>query len=230
MAGLFKPVAFDPYGRRRSRRGVPRWLVLIVLGAVLGIAGLIYVQERLFGPRLSLSDSNALRQSFVEADSARKRLTDELKAATTKMEAALTDKKKSDDDLASAKGSVKALQEDLGSIVATLPPDPRGGAVQIRAGWLALKGNTVSYDLVLTRDRSSSTPTAASLQFSIAGETAGGTPRTITPAAVPASIGNQEIIRGSLNLPVDFKPQQATISIADRASNKALGMRVLLVK
>jgi hypothetical protein len=202
----------------------------MMLGALLGVVGLLYVQERLFGPRLSLSDSNALRQSFLEADSARSRLTEELKAATSKLEAALGDKKKSDDELATAKGNVKALQEDLGSIVATLPPDPRGGAVQIRAGWLAWKGNTVTYDLVLTRDRSTTSPTSAALQFSIAGETTSGTPRTITPPAVPASIGNQEILRGSLTLPADFKPQQATISISDRGTNKALGMRVLLVK
>ena len=46
MLGSSKPVVFDPYGGRRKRRGVPRWLVLLLLGIAAGAGGVIYVQER----------------------------------------------------------------------------------------------------------------------------------------------------------------------------------------
>ena len=62
MLGQFKPVAYEPYGRRRS--GVPRWLVLLLIGIVLGVAGVVFVQERLMQPRLSVDASQRLRSAL----------------------------------------------------------------------------------------------------------------------------------------------------------------------
>ena len=46
MFGRSRPVVFNPYGRRRSRWRLPRWLVLLLLGAALGVAAVLGVQER----------------------------------------------------------------------------------------------------------------------------------------------------------------------------------------
>ena len=51
MFGRSRPVIFNPYGRRRSRFRVPRWLVLLLVGAALGMAGVLAVQERWLPPR-----------------------------------------------------------------------------------------------------------------------------------------------------------------------------------
>src|SRR5439155_11951312 len=53
MFGQSKAVIFEPYGRRRSRRTVPRWLVLLLSGIVVGAGGVVFVQERYLPPRLS---------------------------------------------------------------------------------------------------------------------------------------------------------------------------------
>ena len=67
MFGQFKPIAFEPYGRRRSRRLVPRWLVLLTLGAAIGAGGVVLVQERYLPPRLS-ADASAELQTKLRAE------------------------------------------------------------------------------------------------------------------------------------------------------------------
>ena len=57
MFGRSRPVVFNPYGRRRSRWRLPRWLVLLLLGAALGVAGVLLAQERYLPPRLSAAQS-----------------------------------------------------------------------------------------------------------------------------------------------------------------------------
>src|SRR4051794_10051903 len=94
MFGSSKPIPFDPYRRRRSRRGLPRWLVLILLGIVIGAGGVLYVQERHLPPRLSAYDSARLRESFERADAERQRLQSELGATAERLRGTLDENKR----------------------------------------------------------------------------------------------------------------------------------------
>lgn len=230
MFGQSKPVVFERYGRRRSRWRIPPWMLLLLVGIGLGVAAVLFAQERYLPPRLSASASTELRRAFEEADATRHRLTVQLADMGEKLESTLAEKKTLADELAKAQAGMAALRTDLASVVASMPADPRGGAVQIRAGWFSLKGPVLTYDLVLTRDRDVSAPLAASLQFAVTGETLAGTPRSASPQPVAVSIAAQQILRGSVNLPVDFKPQQVTIQVVDKNSGKLQGMRVFIVK
>jgi hypothetical protein len=44
------------------------------------------------------------------------------------------------------------------------------------------------------------------------------------------SIRGHEIVRGRIELPEGFKPQQTTVQVLEREAGRSLGMRVLLVK
>jgi hypothetical protein len=230
MFGQSRPVVLEPYGRRRSRWGLPRWFVLLLVGAAIGVAGVILIQERYLPPRLSPAAGAELKRAFETADAARLRLQGELSETAKRLEASLADKKGLTDELAAGRTGIQALRDDLNSVVASLPRDPRGGPVEIRAAWFVLKSGALNYDLVITRERADVAPIAASLQFTIAGETAHGTPTTLNPKIVPVSLAGQQILRGSLPLPLGFKPGQTTIQILERNSGKQLGMRVMLVK
>lgn len=229
MFGKSKPVVFEPYGRRR-RRGVPGWLLLLLLGIVTGAGGVLYVQESHLPPRLSAAESVQLRQSFEQAEGERQRLAAELTEARKQLEASLAEKRGLSEELSATRSTTESLREDVAAVVAALPPDPRGGAVEVRAAQLSVEGGALAYHVVLTRDKGTGKPLTGVMQLVVAGQSARGTPTSVPLKPVPISVGSHETLRGSLPLPEGFDPRQATINVLDRVDGNRLGMRVLYVK
>ena len=230
MFGQSKPVVIERYGRRRSRWRLPRWLVLLLVGTAIGAGGLYFAQERYLPPRLSAEASTKLRGEFERADADRLRLQSQVGVVTQQLEAALADKKRQDAELAAPRAAAERLQGDLDAVIGALPPDPRGGAVEVRAARFTAQRGALTYDVVLTREHNTAQALAGVMQFSVAGATARGSETTLELKPVAVSIGRQQIVRGSLPLPEGFKPRQTTVQILDRPGGKALGMRVMLVR
>jgi len=230
MFGQSKPVVFERYGKRRSGWRLPRWLVLLLLGIAAGAGGVVFVQERYLPPRLSADASTQLRSAFEQADAERQRLQRELGETGKQLASALADKKRQDEELAAPRAAAQRLRDELTAVIAALPPDPRGGVVEVRAGRFTAQGNALAYDVVLTRERNATQPLAGVMQLSVAGASARGAEASINLKPVDVSIGSQQVLRGSLALPEGFRPRQATVQVLDRAGGKALGMRVMLVK
>lgn len=230
MFGQFKPVVFDPYGQRRSRVRVPRWLLLLLVGTAIGVGGLIYVQERHLPQRLSADASAKLMASFEEANNERLRLRTELANTARLLETAITEKKALADELVASRDSAQGLREDVASLAASLPPDPRGGAVQVRAARFTTDGAKLIYNVVLSRDRVGSKPLTGVMQFVVVGSAKRGSETSIKLAPVAVSLGSVESVRGGLALPEGFDARRATVNVLDRRDGKLLGMRVMNVK
>lgn len=230
MFGQSKPVVLESYGHRRKRRRPPRWLVLLLTGVALGTGGVLLVQERYLPPRLSATDSARLRSSYETAEAERQRLQQALGNSEQKLAAAVAQQKSLADQLAGSRSRIERLSDDLAATVAALPPDPRGGTVEVRAGRFTLRGGTLVYDVVLARERPTSKPTTGVLQLQLAGSSAKGPEATVALKPVPLSFTHHEVVRGSQPLPEGFKPREATVQVLDRPAGKSLGMRVLLVK
>jgi hypothetical protein len=228
MLGQFKPVAYEPYGRRR-RNGVPRWLVLLLFGVILGVAGVVFVQERLLPARLTVDASTRLRAALDRSDAERTRVQGELEEVTKRLEAILTENKSTGTDLGAARANVQRLRDDLSAVIAALPPDPRAGSIAVRAARFATKGNTLSYDVVLTRERAGAQALSALMQLLVTGQNARGAENTISLAPIALAVGSHEVPRGSQQLPEGFKPRQVTVQMLDRVNGKQLGMRVYVV-
>jgi hypothetical protein len=229
MLGRSKPVVFDPYGSRRSRRRVPRWLVLMLLGIGIGAGGVIYVQERHLPPRLSAEASTQLRSAFEQADAERQRLKRELDDTAQKLQSAVAERQAMADELATTRQTAERLRGDVGALVALLPPDPRGGTVQVRAARFAMEGRNLVYDVVLSRDRAGGKALSGVMQLVVAGATAKGPETALPMKPVAISVGSHESVRGGVALPEGFNPRQTTVKVMDRPDGKLLGMRVLLV-
>lgn len=226
---LIKPVPIDPYGSRRSRLRIPRWLILLVVGVAIGVVGVLYVQERYLPPRLTPEESARLLANFQRADAERKELAARLEQTTNRLEAELAAHQKTTAALERERNALEPLRADLAALVAALPPDPRGGTVAVRAGQMAARDGKLDYTVVLTRDGRPTKPLSAQMRLIVAGESARGE-STIALDPVPVSISSHEIARGTADLPSGFKPRQTTIQISDATGNKPLGMRVLLVQ
>ncbi|MCU0919138.1 MAG: hypothetical protein MUF16_02195 [Burkholderiaceae bacterium] len=195
-----------------------------------GAAAVIAVQERYLPPRLSAGESAALRQSYEQADGDRLRLKAELVQSQQRLQAALAEKGTLGDELSSSRAAAERLREDLAAVVLALPPDPRGGSVEVRAGQFNTRGGALDYQVVLLREGSPRKPLSGVMQLTVAGESAGGTPTTLALTPIALNLGSHEVLRGSLPLPEGFKPRQTTVQVLDRTGGKPLGMRVLLVR
>ena len=188
------------------------------------------VQEYYLAPRLSADESVALRKSFEQADAERLRLKGELTNTTKRLDAALAEKKGLADELAGSRETIARLQAEVDSLVAVLPSDPRGGAIEVRAARFGVKGRTLAYEVVLSRESGNSKAFAGVMQFTVAGDAGRGKESSITLSPVAVSIGKYVISRGSLPLPEGFSPRRSTINVLDRVDGKSLGMRVMNVK
>jgi hypothetical protein len=228
--GRSRQVTFGSYGSRRSRWALPRWLVLLLGGTVIGAGGVITVQERYLAPRLSASASAELRSAFDQADLDRQRLKAELGETHKQLEITRSEKVGLADALAASRASADGLRDDLGAVVAGLPPDPRGGSVEVRAGQVTAKGAVLNYSVVLMRESRNGKPLPGVMQLVVAGESERGTQSSVALAPISLSIGSHEVVRGSMPLPEGFRPRQTTVQVLDRVAGKPLGMRVLLVK
>jgi hypothetical protein len=230
MLGKSKPVVFDPYGGRRRRRRVPRWLLLLAAGAALGAGGLLYLQEQVLPQRLSAQASAELRSAYEQADGERQRLRAELAATTRQRDSAQAEAVALKVELSTRREEVARLHEDVSALVEALPPDPREGAVAVRAARFSVEDGQLAYDVVLSREGArAGKPLTGVMQLVVAGAS-GRADDTITLDPVAISVGAYQSVRGSAPLPVGFKPRQTTIHVLDRAGGKRLGMRIMNVQ
>jgi hypothetical protein len=222
--------SFTLYGRsRRSRWRPPRWLVLLLFGMVSGAAGLWWVQERHLPPRLSAHESTRLIESQARAEAEATRLGAELAQVRSALSAAEQQLKVQAEELALQRSAVERLRGDLALVVPALPPDPRGGAVEVRGARFAAAGGALDYGVALTRD-APGRPLAATMKLLADGTTPQGPQTGVELAATDVSLGRQEVLRGSAPLPAGFKPQQVTVRVVDTRSGALLGARTLIVR
>jgi hypothetical protein len=230
--GRSRSVVLDSYayGRRRARGRVPRWLLLVLGGTLFGAAAVLVVQQRYLPARLTAAESTQLRESFARADADRQRLQAELEATQAQLQAELTTKRQLAEDYAAGRAANARLRDDLATVVASLPPDPRGGQVEVRAAQFSADGGVLNYDIVLLRDSASRQPMPGVLQFMVAGESARGQPQSVALKPITLMLARHQVVRGSAELPEGFKPRQTTVQVLDQDAGKPLGMRVLHVR
>ena len=205
---------------------MPRWLMLTLLGIGLGAGGVIYLQERVLPPRLSGDASAELRRSFERADGERQRLQAELSATSEQLRNALDENKHLAAEAAARATTVQHLREDIASLVASLPPDPRNAPVAVRAARFEVQGGALAYNVVLSRERAGANPFGGVMQLVVTGAS-GRADDTLKPAPVPVSVGLYDSVRGTLPLPKGFKPRQTTIHVLDKPGGKLVAMRVI---
>ena len=230
MFARSRPAMFDSLGGRRARRGLPPWLWLLVGGMLAGAAGVLLVQQRYLPPRLSAAESAALQQAHDLADSERRSLQAELAQTQQQLQAATAERARLGEQLAASRAQAERRREDLESVVRSLPPAPRGGSVEVRAGQFSAREGALDYQVVLLREGPARQPLAGVMQLTVAGESARGAQATVALQPIALLLGSHEVMRGSLPLPAGFKPRQTTVQVLDRAAGKPLGMRVLLVR
>ena len=222
---------FFSHGQRRSRWRLPRGLWLLLLGGALGAGAVVAVQQKVLPPRLTAQASSQLSTAFDRAEAERVRLAQALTLATAQLTEALDARKLLTQELAASRTAAERHRGDLAAAVEALPPDPRAGAVAVRAlRFVGSGGGQLAYDVVLTREKATARPLAAVLQLVVTGESARRGETSVTLPPVTLALGLHAVLRGTLPLPEGFKPRQASVRILSGQAGPLLGMRVGLVK
>ncbi len=198
----------------------------MLLGVGFGVAGVLYVQERHLPPRLSADASARLRESFERADAERQHLRAELTATAERLRGTLDENQRLASEVGARSEAVQRLRQDIGALVASLPPDPRNTPVAVRAARFEVQGDTLAYNVVLSREHAGKNPFGGVMQLIVVGASGRGDDK-VALAPVQVSVGLYETVRGNVPLPPGFKPRQTTINVLDKVGGKLMGMRVM---
>jgi len=227
MFGRSKPVPFKPYalGPTKPARRMPRWLVWLLIGMVLGVAAVLFVQQKYLPPRLSAHESQQLQARLAQLDSALSQSQTQLAQANDTIRAQQAERERLAGELERAQAALQPLKNDLALLQEVLPPDPRGGELQIRAGRFYNRDEGLSYHLVLTREKGDK-PFKGTVNFAVEGRYPNGRSATITLEPIALDMTRYENVQGVVPLPDGLHASQITTRILD-GNERMQAMRVI---
>lgn len=226
MFGRSKPRPFKPYTLRggKPERRMPRWLLWLSTGTVLGVAAVIVVQQNYLPQRLSPQESAQLTTELRRAQASLQETRAMLETANNELAASKTRVASLVTELAAAQHALSPLQEDVKLLQEVLPPDPRGGNLQIRAGRFFNQQQELAYHLVLTRNDGG--VFKGNVQFTVEGRLPNGRTTSVDLNPIGVAIDNYQNLHGSVALPEGMHARQITVRVLD-GKNSVQAMRII---
>lgn len=221
---VFQPT---PYGSSRRKRRIPRWLVLILTGIVLGSGGVLFLQKS-YGPiRLTAEQSLQLQNDLNSANLDKQRLQAQVDSQASN----LNDSKSTQDNLAGqlkqSQEQITKLKNDIELFAQSIPPDPRGTNPGIRAADFSVADGQLNYKILVMQDKEGAAPFQGDLELRIAGYYPNGNNATIDTPPVEVTVGYYDQLHGSAALPRAFTPRTITVLINHRSTKKLAATRTL---
>ncbi|MEB2398925.1 MAG: hypothetical protein OZ927_05245 [Alcaligenaceae bacterium] len=223
---VFKPTA---YGTTRRSRRVPRWLMLMLTGVVLGSGGLLFLQKS-YGPtRLTVEQSEQLHYELNSVKMDKQRLQTqvsqqarELTEARGKLEAQAT-------EIQEARAFVDKAKKDLQLFIDAMPPDPRGTSPGVRAASFRDANGQLEYEILVMQDEGKTDLFSGEVELVVAGRYANGKNANIDLPPFGIELQRYTHTQGRAPLPDGFSPRQVTIKITREGSSKQVATRTLRV-
>jgi hypothetical protein len=223
---VFKPTA---YGSTRSRRRIPRWLVLMFTGVVLGSGGLLFLQKS-YGPiRLTVEQSEQLHYDLNSVNMDKQRLQSQLNQQTRDLTETRANLQAQATELKKAKEEAAKLTADLQLFVDAMPPDPRGTSPGIRAASFEAKDGQLDYLILVMQDEGKTDTFTGQAELTVAGRYPNGKSGHVDLPAFKVELQRYTHLGGGLPLPEGFTPRQVTIKIMRDGSEKTVATRTIRV-
>lgn len=222
---VFKPTA---YGTRRQRR-IPRWLVLMVSGVILGAGGLLFLQKS-YGPtRLTAEQSEQLQYDLNSTNLEKQRLQSELGQLGRQLETATAQLTQKTQDLAAVTERLDTIDLDIDRFVAALPPDPRGTSPGIRAADLRNVDGNLDYLILVIDDKDKNKTFKGTVELVVSGRYSNGKTAHVDLPPFDIAFKHYAHLDGKLPLPDHFTAQQVTIKITAAGQKKVTATRTIIV-
>jgi cell division protein FtsL len=227
----FKPT---PYGYTRRSRGIPRWLLLLITGIVLGAGGVLFLQ-RSYGPqRLTIEQSEQLRTDLNTSNMENQRLTADAKKLREALGQSQKTEKTASQGMKQARLHAADMQASVASLIEAIPADPRKGTPGIRAGDMVLSKDGLHYQVLLIQDIPQGQTEAPKLRGTVKlvamGTYPNGNRGSQDVISQPLDMGRYTVIKGDwTDLPKGFRPFQVAIQITADGSDKVTSTRTFRV-
>ena len=223
---VFKPSVYN-HGKR-SRR-MPRWLVLLCVGVVVGAGGVLFLQAN-YGPqRLTVEQSETLHSDLNRANSERQQLQTSLSEAERQRDTALAAEKKALAEREQMAQKMAVVDRDMSLFQSAIPPDPRGGPIGIRAAdWVSTPGK-LDYKVLVMNDNTNAPVFKGTMQLTVQGRYPNGRTQTVTTEPVPFNLDGYAQVAGTYETPAGFSSRQVTIRVLD-TEQRQHAMRIYYVR
>jgi hypothetical protein len=226
----FKPT---PYGYTRRSRGIPRWLLLLITGIVLGAGGVLFLQ-RSYGPqRLTVEQSEQLRTDLNTANLENQRLSTESAKIQEQIKQARQDQQAQAARAEQFRKQAADMEAGVASLIQAIPADPRGTSPGIRGADMTASDGSVDYRILLIQDLAegqTETPTLhGTIKLIAQGVYPNGNAAYVELVDQPLSMGRYIVVDGRAELPKAFRPRQVTIQIMADGSDKVIATRTFHV-
>ena len=209
---VFKPTA---YGTTRRSRRVPRWLMLMLTGVVLGSGGLLFLQKS-YGPtRLTVEQSEQLHYELNSVKMDKQRLQTQVSQQAR--------------ELTEARAFVDKAKKDLQLFIDAMPPDPRGTSPGVRAASFRDANGQLEYEILVMQDEGKTDLFSGEVELVVAGRYANGKNANIDLPPFGIELQRYTHTQGRAPLPDGFSPRQVTIKITREGSSKQVATRTLRV-
>jgi len=224
----FKPSA---YGYTRRKRRIPRWLMLMLVGAIIGVGGVLFVQES-YGPaRLTVEESERLHFDLNATTSEVQRLQTELGQARRSLADAEQKLEQQGKQIAQHDAIVTGLEKDISLFAQTAPEDPRGTSPGIRSAQFHYAGDQqLNYQILLMQDDPEADEFDGAMHFNVMGRYSNGRTGYIDLEPIPIMLGYYLHTDGASEVPAGFTPQQVTVQIKPDESDTVVATRILNVR
>lgn len=223
---VFKPTA---YGATRRPRRIPRWLVLMLTGIVLGAGGLLFLQKSYGPPRLTVEQSEQLHYDLNSLGMDKQRLQSALTKATRELAEATAKLESQGKALTQARTQLDQQKDDIAMFANAMPADPRGTSPGIRAASFSTSDNKLAYQILVMQDADKTALFSGNAEFTIAGRHGNGRSGNITLPPFDLSLERYVHVEGEVDLPAGFRPRQVTIKIRHDDAEKVVATRTLIV-
>jgi hypothetical protein len=227
---IFKPA---PYDTRRGSRGLPGWLILLMVGILLGGGGVLFLQASYGEKRLSIAETQKmtveLKNLSIEKQTLQTRVDEAQKTLDTevrKRDAQLSALKS---DLSKAEGIIAPLREQLDVFAKTLPFDPRFGPIGVSTSQIIQEKNStkLSYLVWLLQEDAQKPEFKGWLELSFEGRYANGRVETVTLPRVEVKLKHYLHITGTTELPAGFTATRANAKVITEDVKRQVTWRVL---
>lgn len=230
---VFKP---SPYETRRRRRGLPRWLILLIIGILIGSGGTLMLQSS-YGPkRLTVLESQRLTDELSGLSLERQQLNADVAELTRQLESRGKEAERTIAGLRSQinelEQSVDPLRQDVSlftqAMTAGLQFDPIGitGARFVQAAG----SDRLTYHVLLVQEDDQQDVYNGRIEVTFEGRYPNGRAGAIKALVAPFELKHYQHLQGTVELPNSLQATRATLRVYQAEGQRALSFRTYQVE